>query len=96
MKRQLVKGCDRVSSDRERKSEIETVPKEKTENERGWQKGKKQRKIKRKRDVQSFGTQTVRKSADMGNRNRSSLFTAFLIGREGEREIEIERKKERE
>ena len=85
-----------MSSDKERKSEIETVSKEKTENERGWQKRKKQRKIKRKRDVQSFGTQTVRKSADMGNRNRSSLFTAFLIGREGEREMEIERKKERE
>ena len=49
-----------MSSDKERKSEIETVSKEKTENERGWQKRKKQRKIKRKRDVQSFGTQTVR------------------------------------
>ena len=74
-----------MSSDKERKSEIETVSKEKTENERGWQKRKKQRKIKRKRDVQSFGTQTVRKSADMGNRDRSSLFTAAVIGREGER-----------
>ena len=74
-----------MSSDKERKSEIETVSKEKTENERGWQK----RKIKRKRDVQSFGTQSVRKSADMGNRDRSSLFTAAVIGREGEREMEI-------
>ena len=73
-----------MSSDKERKSEIETVSKEKTENERGWQK----RKIKRKRDVQSFGTQTVRKSADMGNRDRSSLFTAAVIGREGERKKE--------
>ena len=73
-----------MSSDKERKSEIETVSKEKTENERGLQK----RKIKRKRDVQSFGTQSVRKSADMGNRDRSSLFTAAVIGREGERKKE--------
>ena len=33
---------------------------------------------------------------DKDNRNRSSLFTVFLIGREGEREMEIKRGREEE